>query len=578
MRIATETQQNFQKKLGEALSKISSSFMQLSTELKQSGAASELLKKVDSIFNMLMESNKTITVEMNKLLEQLNNFEQACANLKAEKHKYEVLFSSGILFTSETEMKSLMEVAIDTVIKELKADAGFIVLINDEGKVDTKFSRNMNSDEKHSALEMSTTVINNTIKKSNPTHIDDASIDDELAGKTSVIKLGISAVLCVPLISKNKVFGAVYIDRRKNNNPFVQNDLFYLLSFAKQIVRGLEISLEISTLEKKLISEAIIKFEDLREEFKCEKIIGSSKKLFEVLKIAARISPTDASVVILGENGTGKDLLARAIHENSRRANNPFITIDCGSIHADLLESELFGYESGAFTGATKLKPGKLELADGGTLFFDEIGEMNINLQAKLLRVIQTKEIERLGSVNVRKIDVRIICATNRNISGLIEQGKFREDLYYRLKVIELVLPPLRERKEDIEELIEVFLYKHKQGNDKLTIKNEALEILEEYNWPGNIRELENVILRCAVLAKSNVIDISDLPQEIIDKGLDEPIIRAGRSLMEAETEFRRMFIIKTLRLANSKTEAAQMLGINRTHFYKLLSQLDIEY
>ncbi len=314
----------------------------------------------------------------------------------------------------------------------------------------------------------------------------------------------------------------------------------------------------------------------MRKEFKCEEIIGSGRKLFDVLKIAAKISPTDASVLVLGENGTGKDILAHVIHNNSRRATKPFITIDCSAIPADLLESELFGYESGAFTGATKSKPGKLEIADEGTLFFNEIGEMSINLQAKLLRVIQTGELERLGSVQTKKINVRIIYATNRNLTEMVSKGQFREDLYYRLKVIELKLPVLRERKEDIAELCSYFIKKH-GGEKEFTISNEALEVLEDYSWPGNIRELENVILRCVVLAKENNIELSDLPPEIVEKCSDELTVKPGRKLLEAETEFRKMYIIRTLRQVSSKSEAAQLLGINRTHFYKLLSQLEID-
>ncbi|MBZ0200430.1 MAG: sigma-54-dependent Fis family transcriptional regulator [Ignavibacteriaceae bacterium] len=571
----TETQQQFQKKLGDTLSKLSTSFMDLNTDLKTTGASPEVLKKVEKIFKQLMESNQSLTSEMNKLWDHLQKLETNFEQLKEEKRKLEVLYSSGILFTSETEMKALMEIAINTVVKELKADAGFIILANEKGETDSVFAKNMKPDESPEAMEMSTTVIRNTINASAPQQFTPGAID-ERASSESIIRLGISAVLCVPLTSGSKVLGAVYIDRRNKENAFRDYDLVFLLSFAKQIVRGLEISLEISSLERKLLSEAIIKFEDLRNEFKCDKIIGNSKKLFEVLKIAAKISATEASVVLLGENGTGKDLVARAIHENSQRANHPFITIDCGSIPADLLESEFFGYESGAFTGATKQKPGKLEMADGGTLFFDEIGEMSTNLQAKLLRVLQTREFERLGSVQTRKIDVRVICATNRNIGEMIAQGRFREDLYYRLKVIELTMPPLRERKEDTKELCEYFLTKHAREKT-FSITEEALEVLEEYNWPGNIRELENVILRCVVLAKNSQIDKNDLPPELLQKVSEEPIIKAGKTLLDAETEFRRMYIIRTLRKTNSKSEAAQILGINRTHFYKLLSQLDIE-
>lgn len=237
----------------------------------------------------------------------------------------------------------------------------------------------------------------------------------------------------------------------------------------------------------------------------------------------------------------------------------------------------MFGYDAGAFTGATKSKPGRMETADGGTLFLDEIGELNSNLQAKLLRVLQNGEIERLGSVTPRKIDLRIIAATNQNIAGMIRAGKFREDLYYRLKVVEITTPPLRDRKEDIAELAEHFLKKHAQEHTPRQISDEAQEILENYSWPGNIRELENVILRAIVLAKSAKIEASDLPPELISAETPVPPIPPGKTLEEAEMEFRRRYILRTLRQTASKSEAAKVLGVNRTHFYRMLAQLGIE-
>jgi transcriptional regulator with GAF, ATPase, and Fis domain len=573
---STETQQIFQKKFGESVSKISTAFLEISSEMRNGGINTDIPRKIDRLFKIYLESNHTLNHEINRLTDQLSQADKINVQLREEKRKLEVLYSSGILFTSETEMRGLMETAIDTVLKELEADCGFIVLADEQGNPDSVFAKNMDPGDDAEAMEMSSSVIKNTIEASKPLQVDETSANNDFANKTSILRLGISSVICVPLVTNKKVLGAVYLDRRNKEKPFTQADMVFLLSFAKQIVRGFEISVEISNLEKKLLTESIERFDDLRREFRSDKIIGTSRNLFDVLKIAAKISSTDASVVLLGENGTGKDLLAKAIHENSRRSDKPFVTIDCGSIPVDLLESELFGYESGAFTGATKSKPGKLEMADGGTLFFDEIGEMNINLQAKLLRVIQTKELERLGSVNTKKIDVRIVCATNKNISDLISQGKFREDLYYRLKVIELTLPPLRERREDIAELIEYFLIKH-STEKKFVIEQEAVEVLEDYNWPGNVRELENVILRCVVLAKDDVIKVVDLPQELIDKREDDLTVRPGKTLLDAENEFRRMYIIKTLRKVSSKSEAANLLGINRTHFYKLLSQLKID-
>ena len=238
----------------------------------------------------------------------------------------------------------------------------------------------------------------------------------------------------------------------------------------------------------------------------------------------------------------------------------------------------MFGYESGAFTGATKSKPGKLEAGNGGTIFFDEIGELGVNLQAKLLRVLQTREIERLGGVQPTRIDVRFIAATNRNIVEMIGNGSFREDLYYRLKVVEVTMPPLRERTEDIKELAEYFIKKYSGSQGESSLSQEALDVLEQYSWPGNVRELENVVHRSIVLAKEKTIGVSDLPPELIEHSSLEPMIPLGKPLLDAETGFRRMYIIRTLRETNSVAEAARVLGINRTHFYKLLAQLEIEY
>lgn len=570
----SEIRQKFQKLLGDSMSQLSSEFMELTTLLKTSQASSDVTKKVDKLFKMLMDVNRKQSSETNAMFDQIEKLEKSLEQMSEAKRQFEVLYSSGILFSSETEMRSLMEKAITTVVKELKADQGFIVLANEKGETESVVACNMNPDENPDAKEMSSTVIRNTISKSEPTQF--PQFNEKFAKQQSIIRLGITAAMCVPLVAKEKVFGAVYLDRRNKEKAFVENDLVYLLSFARQIVRGFEISLEISSLEKKLVAETVMKFEDLRRELKCDEIIGSSRKLFDVLKVASKIAPTEASVMLYGENGTGKDLLAHVLHNNSRRTSGPFVTINCGAIPHDLLESELFGYESGAFTGATKSKPGKIELAHGGTLFLDEIGELNVNLQAKLLRVIQTKEIERLGSVQSKKIDVRIIVATNRNIPEMIASGSFREDLYYRLKVIELTMPPLRERREDVAELSKYFVKKHSNGKS-ISISDDAMNVLESYVYPGNVRELDNIIQRAVVLMKSDIIEVSDLPPEIIEEEKSEPIIAGGKSLEDAETEFRKLYILRVLRTAKSKSEAAQILGVNRTHFYKLLAQLGIE-
>ena len=247
-----------------------------------------------------------------------------------------------------------------------------------------------------------------------------------------------------------------------------------------------------------------------------ESIIGHSKSLLRVLEMAARVSQHDSTVLINGETGTGKELLARAIHLNSRRRNQPFVTINCGAIPKDLIEAELFGYARGAFTGASTNKPGKVEMADGGTLFLDEIGELPLESQVKLLRLIQHGELERIGTTTAKVINVRIIAATNRNLSAMAEDGTFRNDLFYRLAVVPLFLPPLRERKEDIPELAEHLLHKAKEKHELqgLRVAPSVIARLSAYRWPGNIRELENVVERMLVLSNGEQITEEDLPEE----------------------------------------------------------------
>ena len=569
----TSKRQTINKLLGEFVSHTSEGFMELSAVLKEHPESS---KRLDKLFRKLMEFNRSLSGEFQKALDELEKAEQEMVKISDERKKLEKLYSSGILFQSETDMKALMEKAIDTVVKELSADEGFIVLINAEKEIDTIVAKNMDPDHDPTTKELSTSIVRETIEKIAPMKIDDARNDEDYAKQNSIISLGLTSAITVPLVSGSKILGVVYIDKRNKEEAFKESDLAFLISFARQIVKGMQISLEISQLEDKIAEKPKVEFEELRKSFKSDEIIGTGKKIFNVLKLASRVAETDASILLLGENGTGKDLLARAIHNNSGRSSRPFVAVNCGAIPSELLESELFGYESGAFTGAVKSKPGRLETAEGGTIFLDEIGEMSVNLQAKLLRVIQTKEIERLGGISSKKIDVRFIAATNKDISKMIEEKLFREDLYYRLKVIEIKVPPLHERREDIEELSKFFLKKHSQDNNNLFISDSALEILESYNWPGNIRELENVIQRCVILAKSNVINDDDLPPEIIDKGKEENFIEFGTTLSNAENEFRRMYLIKVLRKAGSKSEAAKMLGINRSHLHKLIAQLGI--
>jgi len=304
-----------------------------------------------------------------------------------------------------------------------------------------------------------------------------------------------------------------------------------------------------------------------------ESIIGHSKSLLRVLEMAARVSQHDSTVLINGETGTGKELLARAIHYNSRRKNQPFVTINCGAIPKDLIEAELFGYSRGAFTGAIANKPGKVEMADGGTLFLDEIGELPLESQVKLLRLIQHGELERVGGTAPKLINVRMIAATNRNLSAMAEDGTFRNDLFYRLAVVPLYLPPLRERKEDIPELAEHLFHKAKEqhGLQGLRVAPSVIARLSAYRWPGNIREMENVVERMLVLSNGEQITEEDLPEELRRIPAAQPnsplsfdLPDEGVSLEAIEREL----LLRALEKAGgNQTRAAQYLDISRRTF-----------
>jgi len=333
---------------------------------------------------------------------------------------------------------------------------------------------------------------------------------------------------------------------------------------------SLRILIDKAIEERRLREEHKFLLKEAERKFQFNNIIGKSKAMQEVFKLIELVSSTNINVLVLGDSGTGKELVARAIHYNSSRKKNPFIAINCSALPDNLLESELFGYVRGAFTGAMTNKKGLFEVADKGTLFLDEIGNMSLNLQAKLLRVIEDKEIRPLGSVQNRKVDVRIIAATNKKLEEEVEKGNFREDLYYRINVIAIYLPPLKERPEDIPLLAQHFLERYSQENKKLIkgFEDEAMRALLNYEWKGNVRELENSIERAVLLCKTDKITLADLNLKGTKRNetVIEPVFDKSFTLEELEN----YYIRKVLNDVNGdKEEAAKILGISIRTLYR---------
>ncbi len=341
--------------------------------------------------------------------------------------------------------------------------------------------------------------------------------------------------------------------------------------------------------EKERLTEALAA---IRREFESKydfsTIVGNSSQILQALKLASQVAPQNTTVILVGESGTGKELLAKAIHYNSLRASRPFVALNCSAFPDTLFESELFGYEKGAFTGADKAKPGKIALASGGTLFLDEVTSMSSTTQSKILRVIQEREYEPLGAVRSKNADIRIIAATNKNLEPLVKDGSFREDLYYRLFVYPITLPPLRERISDLPALIEVLLKKfhHAMGKSIESISTEALEMLMGYHWPGNVRELQNVMERLVILSKEVQIEVSDLPRYLVDSVGTKPVqwksagnLTGGISLEDSVHEVEQDLILKALqKCGNNKTKAAHLLGLTRSTFRYKLSKISPDY
>ncbi|MEM7232271.1 MAG: sigma 54-interacting transcriptional regulator, partial [Planctomycetota bacterium] len=417
-----------------------------------------------------------------------------------ERSFYEIAKSIHAIVELDPLLDRLLEIAIEST----RADKGLILLREGDESFTTRAARGMARESVDEATDICRSVIEDVTRGGRPVLATDANSDQRFRDRESIISFQIRTLMCVPLSARDEVLGAVYVDGR-GAESFAPNDLDYLVSLAQ--LAGIAVD------NARLLDRLKAENRDLREEvatrFGTGSIVAQSKGMESLLELARKVAHSDVSVLISGETGTGKSLIARTVHYGSPRSSNPFVTVDCGALPENLLESELFGHRRGAFSGAIYDRVGLFEEAEGGTLFLDEISNTSLDLQAKLLRAIQEGEIRRVGDNEVHRVNVRILAASNRDLLALVSRGEFREDLYYRLNVVSLVVPPLRDRPEDIPALAKRFLAGscERLGRPPITISDEGLRTLYSAPWPGNVRELENTIERAVVLADGSELD-----------------------------------------------------------------------
>ncbi|MEP7121936.1 MAG: sigma 54-interacting transcriptional regulator [Byssovorax sp.] len=486
------------------------------------------------------------------------------------------LFAFSERLINRRNVDELLEAMLDDVIELTHADKGFLLLVEgdepttksakgEERRLSIRASRNVRKEAITNAQgQISDSIVRQVIEKARPVIVSDAISDTNFGQSESVIAMKLSSVMCAPLLSQGEVIGALYVGNDKVKHLFDRTQLELLSIFASQASLILQNAMLLNALradKAKLAAELHDK--------KFGEIIGVCASMLEVFRKLQKVAATDISVLITGETGTGKELIAKELHRRSPRAEGPFVTINCGAIPENLIESELFGHVKGAFTGAVMSRAGKFQIADKGTLFLDEIGELPLNLQVKLLRALQERVVVRVGDSRPEKVDIRVVAATNRNLEEEIREGRFREDLYYRLNVVNLWCPPLRERGDDVMIIAKVLLSKY-ADELKSAVRGfspGALASIKKYAWPGNIRQLENRIKKALVLCDQTLLSPEDLD---LGPSAETSIL----PLEKAKEEFQRKYVLEVLERNNgNRTQTARDLGVDPRTIFRYLEK-----
>ncbi len=512
----------------------------------------------------IIHPKEVVYLQPDRLLRELPPSSQIARNLSA-------LLKISRIVHAIRDLEELQAQVLDLIFEVVPAGRGAILLSEGSGQeFNCLYARTRNAAQPQ-LIRVSRTIARQVMKENVAILGVDVRGSGALRDVESLIAAEVRSLLCVPLSVFQRMIGCIYLDSNNTANRFSEDHLQFMAAVA-----GISaVALDNARRQQWLEQENQRLTMEVRQD---QSLVGECGKMKEIFQFLARVAPTESTVLIEGESGTGKELAAKALHRNSPRASKPFVAINCAAIPESLLESDLFGHERGAFTGAATQKKGRLEVADGGVVFLDEIGELAPALQVKLLRVLQEREFDRVGGTHPIKVDIRLIAATNRDLDEAVKQGGFRQDLYYRLAVVRLTMPPLRERREDIPMLTRHFVQKHaKKCKVKAKpISPEAMAALVNYEWPGNIRELENAIERALVMGSSDMVLLEDLPESLLEQNAPEEMPE-GKYQASVKQLKKHLILDAVGQTGGNYVEAAQILGVHPNYLHRLIRNLGIK-
>jgi len=512
----------------------------------------------------VIHPREVVYLQPERLLRELPATSQVARNLNA-------LLKISRVVHATRGLEELQAQLLDLIFEVIPAGRGAILLAEGAGQeFNCLYARTRHAGHPQ-LVRVSRTIARQVMKENVAILGVDVAASGALRDVESLVASEVRSLLCVPLTVFQRVIGCIYLDSTNSASRFQEDHLQLMAAIAGISAVALDNARRVQWLEQenqRLITE-------VRQE---QSLVGEGARMKEIFQFLARVAPTESTVLIEGESGTGKELAARALHRNSHRGSKQFVAINCAAIPESLLESDLFGHERGAFTDAAVLKKGRLEVADGGVVFLDEIGELAPALQVKLLRVLQEREFERVGGTHTIKVDIRLIAATNRDLNEAVRNGQFRQDLYYRLAVVRLTMPPLRERREDIPMLTRHFVQKYaKRSKVKpKPVSREAMAALVNYEWPGNVRELENAIERALVMGSSDSVLLEDLPESLMEQE-SAAELHEGKYHASVKELKKQLIFDAVEQTRGNYVEAAGILGVHPNYLHRLIRNLGVK-